>query len=304
MHLGNAWTALLAWLQVRSQGGTMVLRIEDLDPDRSRKEYVDQLIEDLHWLGLDWDEGPDIGGPYGPYCQDERRHLYQAALESLIQQGLVYPCYCSRAELRQAASAPHGSDRNNIYPGYCRNLTMAQRQFKEASGRRPALRLMVPDCTIAFIDGLYGLVRQNLRQECGDFILQRSDGVHAYQLAVVVDDAAMGITHVLRGNDLLDSTPRQLLLYELLELTPPAFIHVPLLYGTDGHRLSKRQKDLTIASLRARGCSPYKIVGYLAWQAGLKERWEETPPRDLITDFNVSRLTTRPIIVDTDVLQK
>lgn len=301
MHLGNIWTALLAWLQVRSCGGTMVLRIEDLDPDRCRVEYTTQLMRDLCWLGLDWDEGPDVGGPFAPYCQDDRRNLYQAAIVKLSEQGLVYPCYCTRAELRQAASAPHGTTGEHIYPGTCRRLTPAQMRLYAAAGRRAAQRLLVPQTTISFPDGLYGCITQDLGQECGDFVLQRADGVHAYQLAVVVDDAAMQITHVLRGNDLLASTPRQLLLYELLGMRPPQFVHVPLLFGTDGHRLSKRQQDLSLASLRDRGCSAKQIIGYLAWKAGLIAEWVDVEPRQLIPEFSLARLSTVPVVVNDEI---
>jgi glutamyl-tRNA synthetase len=301
MHLGNIWTALLAWLQVRSSGGTMVLRIEDLDPDRCRAEYTTQLIQDLAWLGLDWDEGPDVGGPFGSYRQDERRDMYQAALAKLIEQGLVYPCYCTRAELKQAASAPHGTEGEHIYPGTCRNLTPTEEHFMVYQGRRPALRLQVPSAAIGFTDGLYGRIITKMSEACGDFVLQRADGVHAYQLAVVVDDAAMQITDVLRGDDLLTSTPRQLLLYKLLGLRPPRFVHVPLLYGTDGHRLSKRQQDLSLACLRQRGCDAVHIIGYLAWKAGLIPKWTDVEPRQLVDSFSIDRLSTAPVVVDDDI---
>lgn len=298
MHLGNAWTALLVWLQVRSQGGAVVLRIEDLDPDRCRQEYTAQLIRDLHWLGLDWDEGPDIGGPYGPYRQDERRHLYQQALDRLAARGLVYPCYCTRAEIRAAASAPHAGEDEQPYPGTCRRLTAEAGEEKARQGRRPAFRLMVPDETLKFTDSLHGQVAQNIGRACGDFIVRRTDGVHAYQLAVVVDDAAMAITHILRGDDLLASTPRQLYLYRLLGLTPPAFAHVPLLCGTDGHRLSKRQRGLSLAALRDRGLAAADIVGYLAHKAGLIPDRKPIAAGDLIGRFSLDLLPRTPVIVE------
>ncbi len=293
MHLGNAWTALLAWLQVRSRGGAVVLRIEDLDPDRSRPEYAAQILRDLAWLGLDWDEGPDSGGPCGPYRQDERRGLYAAALDCLIARGLVYPCWCTRAEIRAAASAPHPGEDEGAYPGTCRpgNGRVAP------PGRRPALRLAVPDETIAFTDGVHGRVAHNLAHACGDFVVRRADGVHAYQLAVVVDDAAMGITHVLRGDDLLASTPRQLYLYRLLGLTPPAFAHVPLLLSPDGHRLAKRQRGLSLAALRARGVVATAITGFLAHRANLIPVPEPVRPRDLLAAFSLAKLPTEPVVV-------
>jgi glutamyl-tRNA synthetase len=295
MHLGNAWTALLAWLQVRSLGGAVVLRVEDLDPDRCRPEYTAQLLGDLAWLGLDWDEGPDVGGSHGPYRQDERRHLYAAALEALAARGLVYPCYCTRAEIRAAASAPHAGDEESAYPGTCRRYLGGAGE--PPPGRHPALRLAVPDETVAFADGVHGPVAQNLAAACGDFIVRRADGVHAYQLAVVVDDAAMGITHVLRGDDLLASTSRQLYLYRLLGLTPPAFAHVPLLVSPDGRRLAKRQRDLTIGSLRDRGVTAGEITGFLAHRAGLLPAPAPVRPRDLVAAFSLDKLPRRPVVI-------
>jgi glutamyl-tRNA synthetase len=296
MHLGNAWTALLAWLQARSLGGRMVLRMEDLDPERSRPEYAGQIIRDLRWLGLDWDEGPDVGGPYGPYSQNERRGLYQRFLDSLTERGLVYRCYCTRAEIQAAASAPHGGE--NPYPGTCRALSTKEQETRLAQGRRPALRLAVPCEAVAFDDGLHGHIEENLATICGDFTIRRSDGVHAYQLAVVIDDAMMRISHVLRGDDLLASTARQLLLYRLFGFTPPSFTHVPLLISPDGHRLSKRQQDLSLAALRARGVTAGEIVGYLAWKAGLSADAAPLAAGELIGRFDLSRLPREPVVVD------
>ena len=293
IHLGNVWTALLAWLQVRAAGGVMVLRIEDLDTGRSRSVYTDQLMSDMKWLGLDWDEGPDLGGQYGPYRQNERRELYQAALERLEAAGLIYPCYCTRAEL--AASAPHAGDNERIYNGACRRQPVAAaRQIS----RRPALRLAVPPGPISFEDLHAGLVCQDIVREAGDFVVRRSDGVHAYQLAVVVDDAAMNITHVLRGFDLLSSTPRQLLLYRLLELPAPAFTHVPLLVDTNGVRLSKRQQALSVAALRANGTRAETIVGYLAFKAGLLDRFLEVKACELISGFTVEKIPRDQIVIE------
>ena len=179
MHLGNLFSALLAWLSVRAKGGVMVLRMEDLDPDRCREEYALQLADDLRWLGLDWDEGYGAGGPHGPYRQRERTERYAGAFQALEAQGLVYPCFCTRAE-RLAASAPHRSDGSAVYPGTCRTLTQAERE-QRARTRSPAWRLMVPDRTSGFTDGLQGSYAENLGRDCGDFILRRSDGVYAYQ---------------------------------------------------------------------------------------------------------------------------
>ena len=227
IHLGNISCCLLAWLSARQRGGRIVLRIEDLDTARCPRRYAEQTIEDLRWLGLDWDEGPGAAEPDAPYFQSQRTALYQAALETLEAQGLVYPCFCTRAELH-AASAPHREDGQTVYAGTCRNLTPAERA-KRAERRSPALRLRVPAEGWGFTDRHMGPCRQRLDLECGDFLLRRSDGMFAYQLAVVVDDAAMGVTEVVRGADLLSSTPRQLYLYHLLGLTPPEFCHAPLL---------------------------------------------------------------------------
>ena len=241
MHLGNVLCALLAWLSARSQGGRFILRIEDLDTARCSRSYADQLERDLAWLGLDWDEGGSLGGKNKPYYQSECTSLYQTALQTLQKQGLVYPCFCSRAQLH-AASAPHQSDGQVIYDGHCKHLTEQEKQALLHS-RRPALRLCVPAKDISFTDGCQGAYCENLAADCGDFLVRRSDGVFAYQLAVVVDDARMGVTEVVRGRDLLSSVPRQLYLYHLLGCTPPCWRHIPLLLAPDGRRLSKRDSD-------------------------------------------------------------
>lgn len=304
MHLGNAWTAMLAWLQIRSQGGIMVLRIEDLDPDRSRLSYIDKLIADLRWLGMDWDEGPDRGGPYGPYCQDDRRQLYENALAALAEKSILYPCYCSRAELRSVAQAPHAGENTNAYPGTCRCLSSREQEMRRQAGRKASLRLMVPDVCLEFTDGFFGLYRQDIAREVGDFIVRRADGIHAYQLAVVVDDAAMHISHVLRGADLLDSTPRQLLLNELLKQRAPVFTHVPLFIGEDGQRLSKRHGNVSLASLRAKGIRPETVVGYLAYKAGFIDRWQPVKCTDLIRSFDLAKLPRENIIVSAEDMNR
>jgi len=298
MHLGNAWTALLAWLHTRNQGGQMVLRIEDLDPDRSRQDYVKQLLADMHWLGLDWDEGPDMGGQYGPYCQSQRCAFYEDALNKLQTADLVYPCYCTRSELHAVTLAPHLGENEFIYPGTCRKLSIKQQAEKQKQSRRAAVRLTVPNEKIGFCDGLQGEYQQTVGCSCGDFVIRRSDGVYAYQLAVVVDDGHMAINQVLRGDDLLMSTPRQLLLYRLLGLPAPAFTHVPLLYGIDGSRLSKRHGSLSLASLRSRGISAEVITGYLAWKAGQIDRWEPLQARELISQFSLKAIPVKPVIVE------
>ena len=229
MHMGNLWSCLLAWLSARSAGGRMVLRLEDLDPDRCRQEYSDQVMRDLEWLGLDWDEAP--------VYQSQRAQAYTEAFRALEEQGLIYPCYCTRAQ-RLAASAPHRSDGLQVYDGRCARLTAQEREELERT-RRPAWRVRVPEKTIAFCDLLYGNYSEDLKRDCGDFIVRRSDGVYAYQLAVVVDDAAMGVTQVVRGSDLLSSTPRQLWLQEALGLPHPKYGHLPLLLSPEGRRLAR-----------------------------------------------------------------
>lgn len=272
MHLGNAFSALLAWLSVRSRGGRMLLRIEDLDPERCRPAYAEALKADLGWLGLDWDEEQPR--------QSTRTDAYRAQFETLDALGLVYPCYCSRAELH-AASAPHTADGNVIYAGTCRRLSAAERAAKT---RAPAWRVAVPDETIAVMDGLQGLYTENLARDCGDFIVRRSDGVYAYQLAVVTDDAAGGVTEVVRGRDLLSSAPRQLWLQRTLGLPAPVYYHVPLLVAPDGRRLSKRERDLDLGALREQYTAE-QLVGKLAFFAGLQP--DEAPVRacDLAARF-------------------
>ena len=282
MHLGNVFSALLAWLSVRSAGGKMVLRIEDLDPDRCRKEYALQLMDDLRWLGLDWDEEQ-------PW-QSERSGAYAEIFEKLGD--LVYPCYCSRTELH-AASAPHASDGRVLYAGTCRNLTDAQRAEKT---KVPAWRIQVPDETWGFCDGLQGRYEENLAQECGDFIIRRADGVYAYQLAVVADDAAGGVTQIVRGRDLLTSTPRQMYLQKLLGYAAPEYYHVPLLIDESGRRLSKRDGDLDLGALRQR-FSPEELLGRLAWAAGVLKTYAPVSAAELIPCFAWDKVQREDIVI-------
>lgn len=294
IHLGNLFCCLLAWISARQKQGRVILRIEDLDTARCPRRYAAQMEEDLKWLGLNWDEGPGVGGSAGPYYQSERSELYQAALERLMEKQLVYPCFCTRAELH-AASAPHREDGQVIYPGNCRNLTPLQAAHRaRESGRNPALRLRVPEREMAFTDGHMGFYRENLARDCGDFLLRRSDGMFAYQLAVVVDDAAMGISEVVRGADLLSSTPRQLLLYELLDLPAPSFYHIPLLLAWDGHRLSKRNADMGLESLQGRYTAE-EIVGKLAYLAGLNPTAQARTPESLVKDFSWEKVPLQDI---------
>lgn len=283
MHLGNLFSCLLAWLSARNRGGRMVLRMENLDTQRTSREFGEQLMRDLEFLGLDWDEGP--------YWQSERGEYYQECIDRLTELGVVYKCFCSRAELH-AANAPHASDGDYIYSGRCRKLTGEQIAELETQ-RPPALRLMVSGCE-EFTDRHYGYQRADLCQDCGDFILRRSDGVFAYQLAVVADDGAMGVTEVVRGRDLLGSAPRQLYLYRLLGLPAPEFAHIPMLLSGDGRRLSKRDADMGLEALRER-FSAEEIVGRLAWLAGQLDRPEPVRARELVDVFDWAKVPREDI---------
>lgn len=291
MHLGNALSAMLAWLSAKHQGGEILLRIEDLDPARSKAEYARGIMDDFRWLGLLWDRRATD--------QSRRGEAYAAALCQLEHMDLIYPCYCSRDQLH-AASAPHASDGRVIYAGTCRNLTPEQRAVMT---KKPSLRIRLPDREIFFRDGLQGDVTMNLQREFGDIILRRADGVAAYQLAVVVDDGTEGVTEVVRGRDLLSSTPVQLFLYELLGLTPPRFYHVPMLLAPDGRRLSKRDRDLDFGYLRQH-FSPEEVIGLLGHLAGLMERWEPVSARELACDFSWSRVKQSDIILDPRLLER
>lgn len=293
MHLGNLFAALLAWLDVRSAGGELLFRVEDLDPARCRPEYTLQLADDLRWLGLDWELGWHPGDTV--YCQSARTARYEEAFRALEARGLIYPCFCSRKELL-AASAPHGSDGLRVYSGRCRSLTPAQRQ-EALRGRAPAWRIRVPEREISFEDGNYGTRTEQLGTDCGDFILRRSDGVYAYQLAVSVDDGEMGVTRVVRGCDLLSSTPRQIWLLEQLGYPAPAYCHVPLLCAPDGRRLSKRDGDLDMGALRARH-TPEQILGFLAFAANLLERPEPISLSELLLLFSWEKVGREDRIID------
>jgi len=296
MHLGNIFCAIVCWLSARSAGGSLVLRIEDLDTLRCTKQNAAVLIDDLRWLGLDWDEGPDIGGPNFPYYQSDRFDIYAEKLAMLEQKGLVYPCFCSRAEIH-AANAPHLSDGSVVYTGTCRNLS-AEQLAEKSKKRAPALRLIVPDREYNYVDGHYGPGGENLARNCGDFILRRSDGVYAYQLCVIVDDILMGVNQVVRGRDLLGSIPRQNYLYELLGAPTPQYYHIPMLVAPDGRRLSKREADLDLGELRGRYSFPEAIIGRLAHRCGLLEREEPISARELIPLFDWSKISKEDIVIN------
>ena len=285
LHLGNLRTALLAWLLARCTDGQFVLRIEDLDRPRVRAGASERMLFDLRWLGLDWDEGPDIGGLHAPYIQSERQEIYITYLQRLQDKGLIYPCYCSRAEIARAASAPHGNE-GPRYPGTCRNLTQAQRRQYEANNRRPSMRFRVDDeRTVSFTDLLVGPVEQQVQQTVGDFIICRSDGIFAYQFAVVVDDALMHINQVVRGVDLLQSTARQILLFEALGFQVPTFAHVPLMLDEHGKRFSKRTQSAGLEPLRAVRVTQAQVVGQMAADCGLVDRDEQLSTGELVQRY-------------------
>ncbi|HEX2080848.1 MAG TPA: tRNA glutamyl-Q(34) synthetase GluQRS [Longimicrobium sp.] len=299
LHVGNARTALLAWLHARAAGGAFVMRVEDLDVGRVRPGIMERQLDELRWLGLDWDEGPDAGGPCAPYVQSARQGLYDHALRRLAERGLLFACTCSRRDIAQAASAPHAGEEGPRYPGTCRErLADPAVPSLLAHGRGAfALRMRVEPEAVCFADGVMGDCCFDPAAEGGDFVVRRRDGAAAYQLAVVVDDAAMRITHVVRGADLLASTARQILLYRALDLPIPAFLHVPLMLGADGERLAKRHGAVSLGELREAGAPPERVAGWLAATCGLAETGEELPAAALVTRFDAARLSTAPTVL-------
>lgn len=296
MHLGNVFAALISWLSARKEGGKWILRIEDLDPQRSRIDHARLIEDDLAWLGLDWDEGGVDGkGPNGPYCQSMRGEIYKEALEKLQATGLTYPCFCTRADI-MATQAPHESDGRVVYAGTCRPSRLGG-SFDEATVDRPerAIRLYVPDKDMTFTDKLYGSQTVNLAAHCGDFVLRRADGAWAYQLAVVVDDALMGVTEVVRGSDLLLSSAQQIYLYDLLGYPAPQFAHVPLLCNEKGIRLSKRDSSLSMEELR-KEYTPSHLIGQLAYIAGILPEPFPISARGLLPLFSWSAILPHPAI--------
>lgn len=296
MHLGNVFAALISWLSARKEGGKWILRIEDLDPQRSRIDHARLIEDDLAWLGLDWDEGGVDGkGPNGPYCQSMRGEIYKEALEKLQATGLTYPCFCTRADI-MATQAPHESDGRVVYVGTCRPSRLGG-SFDEATVDRPerAIRLFVPDKDMTFTDRLYGSQTVNLAAHCGDFVLRRADGAWAYQLAVVIDDALMGVTEVVRGSDLLLSSAQQIYLYELLGYPVPRFAHIPLLCNGSGQRLSKRDSSLSMEEMR-KEYTPSQLIGQLAYIAGILPEPFPISARGLLPLFSWSAILPHPAI--------
>ena len=297
MHLGNLFSALLSWLNVRYKGGKWILRIEDLDPQRSKRQYSEMIEDDLNWLGLDWDEGGLEGtGLAGPYSQSERTGIYEEYLRRMEETGLIYPCYCTKAEIT-AANAPHAGEFRHLYPGTCLPERLGgTNKSQEKPGRIPSLRIHLPDNNITFHDLIYGEQSVNIAKEFGDFTVRRSDGAWAYQLAVVIDDALMGVTEVVRGSDLLQSAAVQIYLHRLLGFKEPEFMHVPLICNAEGKRLSKRDKDLSMEVLR-QDFTPSGLTGYLAYLAGILPEPFPISPQSLVTLYHPSAIKRSPAIL-------
>ena len=288
MHLGNVFAALLAWLSVRSKNGSMVLRMEDLDTQRTSGEFAQILRDDLRWLGLDWDLETEP--------QSQRSAAYDRYFEKMMDEGLLYPCYCTRSQLH-SVNAPHLSDGTYVYPGTCRNLK------EPPVGRKAAWRVCVPDKLWQFRDWVQRDYALNLATDCGDMVVRRADGVYVYQLAVTVDDGEAGVTEVVRGMDLLSSAPRQMYLQELLGFPHPEYAHVPMLLAPDGRRLSKRDKDLDLGELR-KNLKPEELIGNLAFAAGLIEKFEPVSARELARHFCWNKLGGDSIYLDAGHLYK
>lgn len=291
LHVGNVRTFLLTWLHVRAAGGTLVLRIDDLDGPRVKQGAGAQSIDDLRWLGLDWDE------PERVLVQSERAATYDAAIARLAAAARAYPCTCTRSEVEAAASAPHGPE-GARYPGTCRGRWACPADAERATGRPAAIRFVADDGPVEFSDLLFGPQTFDVQSETGDFVIRKSSGTAAYQLATVVDDAESGVDLVIRGSDLLSSTARQILLRRALGLPVPSHLHLPLVVGPDGRRLAKRHGDTSVRALRAAGWSAAALVGRIAATAGLCAPDEAMRPRDLIPRYDPARLSASPVIAD------
>jgi glutamyl-tRNA synthetase len=295
LHLGHARTFLLAWWSVRSRGGRVVLRIEDLDAPRASAEHHDALLRDLEWLGLDWDGSVSV--------QSQHLERFEAATERLLEMGRAYACVCTRGDLRTAQHAPHQGEREPRYPGTCRGRFASRADAEQASGRAAGVRLRVPAGDVTVKDALAGHVTSDVQASVGDFLLARRGGAPAYQLAVVVDDAAEGVTEVLRGDDLLPSSVRQWHVQEALGLPHPSWVHVPLVLDEHGHRLAKRADALSLAELRARGAEPRAVVRWAAESAGL-EGTELVTASERTPTFRLDRLNRSPVRVDGGALER
>jgi nondiscriminating glutamyl-tRNA synthetase len=303
LHVGNARTALFNWLFARKQGGTMILRIEDTDIDRSEARFEDQLIADLKWLGLDWDEGPDVGGGYGPYRQSDRLEIYRAHAERLLSEKKAYLCFCTEEDLQKERERATAEHRQPIYSGKCRNLDSAESQRRRVSGESCAIRLRIPEHPIRFHDIVHGTVEFS-NEVVSDPIILRSSGMPVYNYVVVIDDALMKITHVIRGDDHLSNTPKQVAVYEALGWPVPEFAHLSTILGADRERLSKRHGATSIANFRDMGVLPEALVNYLAllgWAptGGTREIFSMS---ELVKEFSLQRVTPSPAVFDMEKL--
>lgn len=289
LHLGNARTFLVNWALARQRGWRVVLRMEDLDGPRVKKGADRQAIEDLQWLGIDWDDGP--------VYQSGRGQMYNAAVERLLGAGAAYPCICTRREVDLAASAPHAEDGASIYPGTCRGRFATVEAARQCAGREPAIRFRLPPGRAEFTDGFCGAYSGDPAEDLGDFVIKKSDGTAAYQLAVVVDDVAQGVTHVVRGDDLMDSTPRQMALYKALgwEAAIPCYFHLPLVVGPDGRRLAKRHGDTRLASFRRNNPSPVPILRLLGRWSGVSRFQNIRRAADFAELFDLAKLPRHPV---------
>ena len=309
LHVGNARTALVAWLSIRAAGGSFVWRLEDLDGPRVVPGAAEAAVEDLKWLGLDWDEGPEQGGAVGPYTQSQRHSYYEKALKVLFEKGYLFPCSYSRKDIEQLSTAPHEISRNVPYPVELRPEALEKNWFSSIT--RPsgntlsyaAIRFKVPGGTVHFEDRLFGSINENVRETVGDFVLKRKDGMYAYQLAVVVDDLAMGITEVVRGTDLLTSTARQILLIEALQGLVPSYAHVPLVRNARGEKLSKRDEGLTLRSLRESGVKPEQLLGYMGYSIGILDVLHAVNLNDLLECFSWERVNKEDVVIPDEFLK-
>ncbi len=303
VHVGNARTALFNWLFARNQGGEFVLRIEDTDAERSRPEYERQLVEDLRWFGLDWDEGPDVGGPHGPYRQSERAAIYAGYVEKLIAQGGAYPCFCSAEQLETERQEELKAGRQPRYSGRCRKLTPEQVTQRKAVGEAAAIRLKIVESSFFWDDRVHGPTTIS-SDVIGDPVIVRSEGLPAYNFAVVIDDHLMEITHVIRGDDHISNTPRQIAVYRALGWEPPQFAHLSTILGSDRTRLSKRHGATSMESFRTMGILPEALRNYLAllgWSPA-DGKTEIMSPEELVKQFSLDHITKSPAVFDTDKL--
>jgi len=294
LHLGNARTFLLAWLRARSVSGSILLRLEDLDHPKVKRDAAAQAYEDLRWLGLDWDAGADSDASY---IQSNRLEIYRRYFNEFRERGLIYPCTCTRQDIQNAQSAPHPGEEMK-YPNTCRGKYQSAEEAEAATGRAPAWRFLLPDEDFSFTDVFCGVQSNKPAEWSGDFVVAKGENLPSYQLAVVVDDALMGVTEVVRGDDLLLSTHRQLALYAALGFSPPDFLHVPLVVGSDGKRLAKRHGDTRISTLRERGVEAVTVVGWLAATCGLAEFYEKLTPLNLLPRFALSKILLARAVVD------